>query len=98
MAVELRVVDAAGNPGEILPDWANLTFSQDLLAPGTLTFDYPTFGGRNANLLTHGVRLAVGMDGVEPLNSRFTYFEGTGSRIAETDGGFATFSCNSNLK
>ena len=114
MAVELRLLDAAGNYSEILPDWADLTFSQDLLDPGILSFTYPTpkpncpaitnptavctCQGRNAHLLVHGVQMCVLLDGVEPLNARFYYNEGTGSRIVESDGSTATFKASSSLE
>lgn len=96
MAVELREVKPSGAYGEILPDWSQLTFSQDLLNPGTLTFSYP-IAGRNADILRHGVILTALVDGIEPDNGRFVFDQGTGSRIAEADGTIATFGCTSVL-
>lgn len=96
MAIELRQITPTGGYGEILPDWSELTFSQDLLQPGTLTFHYPV-DGRHADTLTHGKIFAVLLDGVEPLNGRFYYDEGTGSRIAEADGAEAVYGCTSVL-
>lgn len=98
MALELRVLagpDFTEN-GEILANWSDLTFSQDLIDPGTLDFTYPVIG-TNADLLVHGVQLVVLLDGVEPINGRFTYFEGTGSRIQDAEGLKSTYHCPSNL-
>lgn len=96
MAVELRVIETNGSYGEILPDWSDLTFSQDLLQAGALTFRYP-LSGRNVSYLKHGVVLAVLMDGLEPINGRFTYFEGEGSRILDADGLQSSYGCTSNI-
>lgn len=95
MAVELREIKSDGSYGEILPDWSDLTFSQDLLSPGALTFKYPV-GGRNASVLSHGAILTCLLDGIEPINGRFTFFEGEGTRLADADGQMASFGCTSN--
>lgn len=93
MAIELRQITSGGTYGEILPDWSDLTFSQDLLEPGTLTFDYP-IDGANAELLVHGIILAVLIDGFEPINGRFIYDEGKGSRVASSDDPISTYGCS----
>jgi len=93
MGVQLRALDAGGNYSEELPDWSDLTFSQDLIDTGALSFNYSPLG-RHFDLLKHGVQLAVQVDGHEPKNGRFTYFEGTGSRINRADPN--TYACTSN--
>jgi hypothetical protein len=93
MAIELRQITSVGAYGEIFPDWADLTFSQDLLEPGTLTFDYP-IDGANAELLVHGVVLAVLIDGFEPINGRFVYDEGKGTRVAASEDPTASYGCS----
>jgi hypothetical protein len=93
MAIELRQITNAGTYGEIFPDWSDLTFSQDLLEPGTLTFDYP-IDGANSELLQHGAILAVLIDGVEPINGRFVYDEGKGSRVASSDDPISSYGCS----
>lgn len=93
MAIELRQITTAGVYGEIFPDWSDLTFSQDLLEPGTLTFDYP-IDGANADLLQHGAILAVLIDGFEPINGRFVYDEGKGSRVASADDPISSYGCS----
>lgn len=93
MAIELRQITSVGAYGEIFPDWSDLTFSQDLLEPGTLTFDYP-IDGANAELLLHGIILAVLIDGFEPINGRFVYDEGKGSRVASSDDPISTYGCS----
>lgn len=101
MAVELRAINplssTANNAdyGEILPDWSDLTFSQDLIDPGALTFTYPSLG-RNADLLNHGTQLVLTLDGIEPNDARFTVNEASGQRLAESDNISATYACTSN--
>lgn len=94
--IEIRVVNSDGVPGEMLPDWAELTFSQDLAGAGTLTFNYPR-SGRHSNLLQHGVSLVVLVDGREPKNARFTFDEESGSKISESEGGTKSLGATSNL-
>jgi len=95
MGAQLRALDAAGNYSEELPDFADLTISQDLLDPGTLAFRYPA-EGRHADLLTHGRQLAILIDGVEPKNGRYTYFEGDGSTtLGEAQPN--SYGCTSNM-
>ena len=94
MVAEIRVIDENDNWGEVLPDWAELSFSQDLLTNGVLSFQYPT-AGRNAQYLTHGRQLALLLDDFEPINGRFTYFEDSGSNVPGV-GGVKIFACKSN--
>lgn len=97
MAVELRQVTPDGDYGEILPDWSDLTFSQDLLNPGALTFNYP-LDGRNAEVLRHNTVLTCLLDGQEPMNGRFTYSEGQGSRLGDSgEQNMASFGCSSTI-
>jgi hypothetical protein len=96
VAVELREITSQGTYGEILPDWSDLTFSQDLLNPGALTFGYPV-NGRNARVLTHGATLTTLVDGEEPINSRFTYYEGEGARLGDAESSVVTYACTSTL-
>lgn len=83
VAVELRRVAADGSFDAILPDWSDLTFSQDF-DPGTLTFTY-ALSGRNASLFAHGLEVVTLLDGEEPADGRFFLTQGQGSNLAEQD-------------
>jgi hypothetical protein len=96
VAVELRQVLPDDTYGEILPDWSDLTFSQDLLNPGSLSFSYPV-DGRNASVLNHGACLTTLLDGIEPINARFLFNEGSGSRLGDASAAVSTFGATSTL-
>lgn len=95
MGVELRTIDSAGNWGEVLPDWSEMLFNQDLTTSSGLTFNYPR-RGRNAGYLTHGQQFAIILDDFEPINARFTYFEDSGSNTPG-DGGSVQYGLKSNI-
>lgn len=94
MAVELRTVESDGGPGEILPDWSDLTFSQDY-DPGALTFTYALLGA-NAQYLNHATELMVLLDGQEPADGRFFLNQSNGTNLDEQGGAQSrAYSCPS---
>lgn len=88
MAVVLREVIPDGTQwgvlGEVLPDWLNLEFGQDLKTHSALTFDYAN-SGAHFNRLKEGMYVVPEVNG----NSRWfdSYFyiqESAGSRVPGT--------------
>lgn len=84
MALEIRTVTADRLPGEILMDTSAVTLSQDMREPGTLSFSYPP-NGAHSSLLSTPTELVVLINGVEPINGRFTIVDQSAQLTAPQD-------------
>lgn len=84
MALEIRSMTVNRVPGEILMDTASVVVSQDMREPGTLNFSYPP-GGAHSSLLLTPSELVVLVNGVEPINGRFTLVDNGSTKTAPSD-------------
>lgn len=75
-----------GELGELLPDWSNLEFGQDLKSPSSIKFEYPNQGA-NFKTLKTGTYVVVEVDGnYKWWDSIFYINELSGSDMPDTPG------------
>lgn len=68
--IELKVVDSTGTPAQILPDWSDLTISQDRFDVSIMSFTYSNVG-RHFNLLKPGTIISYSVSGFSPSSNWF---------------------------
>lgn len=65
-------------------DTASVIVSQDMREPGTLNFSYPP-SGAHSSLLVTPTELVVLVNGVEPVNGRFTLVDNGATKTSPSD-------------
>lgn len=91
---ELRLVTAKGKLGAPLPDAKNMSFLDDDVDVGTLTFDYPLVG-RRADQLELRQEVALLIDGAVIPNGNFFIEEFTGNTASEDTGAVRSWQATS---